>query len=277
MSNYQVEPAGQPQALTKEAIKARCATSRSRASRGGRSCAARSAAASASGCRGHRRHARLPVAEPGRRLRRQGHDRRPSTTVKARRTASAADQRGRSRPTSRTRAPTSCWSTRPARSSCPATDPTGDGDRAQRPGALPALPAPRLQAEPVPQELLVRVPLPRLALRPARDQGARRPVRPGAARAWTASRSTVDGGGALTVDTSQDHARAAARRARPARAHPAASRRPAASDRDRADRPRASAARAAGRPSSAAGAAGPTRSRRRSSGSARRPSAHTLG
>ena len=31
-------------------------------------------------------------------------------------------------------------------------------------GAVPALPAPRLQAEPVPEELLVRVPLPRLAL-----------------------------------------------------------------------------------------------------------------
>ena len=35
---------------------------------------------------------------------------------------------------------------------------------AQRPGALPALPAPRLQAQPVPQELLVRVSVPRLAL-----------------------------------------------------------------------------------------------------------------
>ncbi len=52
-------------------------------------------------------------------------------------------------------------------------------DRRQRARALPALPAPRLQAQPVPQELLVRVPLPRLALRPARDQGPRRPVRPG--------------------------------------------------------------------------------------------------
>ncbi len=37
-------------------------------------------------------------------------------------------------------------------------------DQHQRPGALPALSAPRLQAQPVPQELLVRVPLPRLAL-----------------------------------------------------------------------------------------------------------------
>ena len=61
-------------------------------------------------------------------------------------------------------------------------DTTGDGSRPQRPGALPALSAPRLQAEPVPQELLVRVPVSRVALRPARDQGGRRRVRAGPAR-----------------------------------------------------------------------------------------------
>ena len=55
-------------------------------------------------------------------------------------------------------------------------------DGAQRPRAVPALPAPRLQAEPVPAELLAGVPVPRLALRPARHQGPGRPVRPGAAR-----------------------------------------------------------------------------------------------
>ena len=68
-------------------------------------------------------------------------------------------------------------------------DTTGDGAGAQRPGAVPALPAPRLQAQPVPQELLVRVPVSRLALRPARDQGRR--CRSSARRraAWTASRS----------------------------------------------------------------------------------------
>ena len=55
-------------------------------------------------------------------------------------------------------------------------------DGAQRPGAVPALPAPGLQAQPVPQELLVRVPVPRLALRPPRHQGRRRAVRSGAAR-----------------------------------------------------------------------------------------------
>ena len=60
-------------------------------------------------------------------------------------------------------------------------DTTGDGAGAQRPGPVPALPAPRLQAEPVRQELLARVPVPRVALRPAGDQGGRRPVRAGGA------------------------------------------------------------------------------------------------
>ena len=55
-------------------------------------------------------------------------------------------------------------------------------DERQRPRALPALPAPRLQAQPVPQELLARVPVPRVALRPAGHQGRRPPVRPRAAR-----------------------------------------------------------------------------------------------
>ena len=72
---------------------------------------------------------------------------------------------------------------------------------AQRPGALPALPAPRLQAQPVPQELLVRVPVPRLALRPARDQGRRR--RSSARRRASMDRFsiTVDGSGVLTINT----------------------------------------------------------------------------
>ena len=73
--------------------------------------------------------------------------------------------------------------------------------RAQRPGALPALPAPRLQAEPVPQELLARVPVPRLALRPARDQGRRRRSSARRRAGWTASRSRVDGSGVLTINT----------------------------------------------------------------------------
>ena len=61
--------------------------------------------------------------------------------------------------------------------------------RAQRPRAVPALPAPRLQAQPVPQELLVGVPLPRLALRPPRDQGRRARSTARRRAAWTASRS----------------------------------------------------------------------------------------
>src|SRR3970282_716882 len=45
------------------------------------------------------------------------------------------------------------------------------GHEPQRAHALPALPAPRLQAELLHQELLVRVPLPRLALCPSGHQG----------------------------------------------------------------------------------------------------------
>ena len=71
----------------------------------------------------------------------------------------------------------------------------------QRPGALPALPAPRLQAQPVPQELLVRVPVPRLALRPARDQGRRRRSTARRRAAWTASRSPSTTPGVLTINT----------------------------------------------------------------------------
>ena len=92
---------------------------------------------------------------------------------------------------------------------------------AQRPGALPALPAPRLQAEPVPQELLVRVPVPRVALRPARDQGRWRRVRSGAARHGP----LLDHRRRLRRadhQHRQDHARAAPRRPRPARPDPAA-------------------------------------------------------
>ena len=63
----------------------------------------------------------------------------------------------------------------------------------QRPRPLPALPAPRLQAEPLPQELLVRMPVPRLALRPARHQGRRRRSSARRRGAWTASRSRSTG------------------------------------------------------------------------------------
>ena len=130
---------------------------------------------------------------------------------------------------------------------------------AQRPGALPALPAPRLQAQPVPQELLVRVPLPRLALRPARDQGARRAVRPGAAqhgplldhgrRRRHADRRHVE-----------DHPRAAARRGRPARASSRRRVPSAAYDRSSTgDRPRGRARAAAAR--APRGPASPSRAR----------------
>ena len=100
-------------------------------------------------------------------------------------------------------------------------DTTGQRRGAQRPRALPALPAPRLQAEPVPQELLVRVPVPRLALRPARHQGRWRPV-----RARAAEHGPLLDHGRLgrrpDHQHRQDHARPAPGRPRPAGPHPAA-------------------------------------------------------
>ena len=81
MSNYQVEPASQPQALSTGGRSSRSATSRSRGSRGARSCAARSARAvrlwltEVTG-----RLARLPLAEPESRLRSADQDRARSRT-----------------------------------------------------------------------------------------------------------------------------------------------------------------------------------------------------
>ena len=80
-----------------------------------------------------------------------------------------------------------------------------------------------LQAQPVRQELLARVPVPRLALRPARDQGGRDAVRPGPARHGPLRGRSCEADGTLILDTGQDHPRTAAGRARPARPHPAAS------------------------------------------------------
>ena len=127
-----------------------------------------------------------------------------------------------SRPTSRRRAPSSILD-RPG----PAAVRRRRGHdrrrhRAQRPGALPALPAPRLQAEPVPQELLVRVPLPRLALRPARASRPPAPQYGPAPRSMDRFSATVDGDGRPDARHRQDHARPAAGRARPAGHHPAA-------------------------------------------------------
>ena len=58
----------------------------------------------------------------------------------------------------------------------------GRRHRAQRPGALPALPASGLPPEPVHRGLLVPLPVPPVPLRPARDEGPRRPVRSRPAR-----------------------------------------------------------------------------------------------
>ena len=92
---------------------------------------------------------------------------------------------------------------------------------AERQGALPALPASRLQAEPLPEELLVRVSVPWIALRPARDQGGRGDLRAGGAEHGPLR---LERGRRRGADPRhrQDHARTAARRPRPARDHPAA-------------------------------------------------------
>ena len=103
----------------------------------------------------------------------------------------------------------------------PGEDTSGDGRTAECPRPVPALPAPRLQAKPVHQELLARVPVPRIALRPARDQGRRRPVRPGRTKHGSLLRV---GRRRRRPDTRhrQDHARAASGRPRSARHHSAA-------------------------------------------------------
>ncbi len=55
----------------------------------------------------------------------------------------------------------------------PGTSPAGDGAATNVRTLYQALHPPGLHAELLPQELLVRVPLPRIALRPARNQGRR--------------------------------------------------------------------------------------------------------
>ena len=86
--------------------------------------------------------------------------------------------------------------------------------RAQRSRPLPALPAPRLQAEPVRQVVLARVRLPRLALRPPGHEGE-------GARAGAARHGPLRGDRGGRRDPGprheQDHPRLAPGRARPAR------------------------------------------------------------
>ena len=104
----------------------------------------------------------------------------------------------------------------PARGFADGASPDGEGLRHQRSYPLPALPAPGLQAQLLHYQLLVRVPLPRLALRPPghQDQGARTgtaqhgPLRP------------HDRGRRAVGRHLEDHPRPSARSPRPARSHP---------------------------------------------------------
>ena len=199
MSNYHVELIDKPAALTKEAIKSLRKQQVQGLSRRQLMRVALGTGDRAVAPRGHRRHARR---SPG----------RTSPAASGRRSRSATSTRSSSRTRSL-----------PIDEGFPAYYPEArafvilidpgqqrflageDDDRrrhgAQRPGALPALSAPRLQAEPVPQELLARVPVPRLALRPARDQGGRRRSTARRRAAWTASRSPSMATGVLTINT----------------------------------------------------------------------------
>ena len=84
----------------------------------------------------------------------------------------------------------------------PGIDPTGDGTALNVRALSQRLPAPRLSAEPVHRGLLVPLPVPPVALRPARDQAGRRAVRPGATGDGPLRRSRSTRDGVLTVDTS---------------------------------------------------------------------------
>ena len=84
----------------------------------------------------------------------------------------------------------------------PGSRPDRRRDGAQRPCALAALPAPRLPPEPVHRGLLVPLPVPPVALRPARDQGGGRAVRAGP-HGMDRYAIAVDAAGVLTIDTGQ--------------------------------------------------------------------------
>ena len=198
MSNYHVEPIDKPAALTKEAIKSLRKQQVQGLSRRQLMRAALGTGIGlwllevTAGTLGVR------LAEPHGRLRRADQDRRPRHGQAPE--LLAADRGGL--PGLLLRGPGVRDPVDPGQQRFLAGE---DDDRrrhrAQRAGALPALPAPRLQAQPVPQELLARVPVPRLALRPPRDQGRRRRSTGRRRAGWTASRSRVDGAGVLTINT----------------------------------------------------------------------------
>ncbi len=201
MSNYQVEPAAQPRPSRKRRS-SRSATSRSRACHAAPCFEPRSAPPSGCGCSSS---ARAPSASCG----------RASPAATRARSRSGPSRRSRprtprcrstrdSRPTTRTRK-SFVMLIDPSRQQVhPGHRPERRWDGAQRPRPVPALPAPRLQAEPVPQELLARMPVSRLALRPPRDEGQGRRVRAGTARSMDRFSVARQGlRGALTLDMLQ--------------------------------------------------------------------------
>jgi hypothetical protein len=165
--------------------------------------------------RGHRRHARLPVAQPGRAA---SAARSPSAT---RRTVTATTRRARDHPS--TALPGLLLEARayvqlidPARGFSDGTSPDGDGETTN---VRPSTSAARTWAASptsAPRQLLVRVRLPRLALRPPGRQGPR--AGPGAAGMDRFAHS----GRGRRADRRHlaHHPRPAARRARPAGPHP---------------------------------------------------------
>ena len=219
MSNYQVEPADKPQALTKEALKALRHEQVQGMSRrqllrgslgGGVGLWLLEVTAGTLGFLWPNLQGRLRRPGQDRDLRRrQAGERHP------------ADRPGLPGLLLRCAGVRRPDRHRASSSSSPGEDTTGDGTALNVRALYQRCPHLGCKPEPVPQELLDRVPLPRLALRPARDQGARAAVRPGAARHGPLLGVTVDGDGVADARHRQDHPRPAARRARPAGPHPA--------------------------------------------------------
>ena len=129
--------------------------------------------------RGHRRHARLPVAQPVARLRRHHRARRHRPRSSGNPAVQGVTLQDGA-PAYFSLARTYVQLIDPARGFADGTSTDGAGRDDQRTHALPALPAPGLQAQLLHHELLVRVPVPRLALRPPGHEGQR--ARPGAAQ-----------------------------------------------------------------------------------------------
>ena len=228
MSNYHVEPANKPQALTTEAIKAVRHEQVKGVSR-------RRAAARLAGrghgplaARGHRRHDRLPVAQPRGQVRR----RRPDRDAGRR-------QGRRTRPARRRGLPgllpvgeglRRCSSIPTQQAFVPGEDATGDGTAVNVRALYQRCPHLGCKPNPCVKNFWLECPChgSRYDRLGVEGGGRRSSVRRRAA--WTASPSSVDGDGALDHRHRQDHPRPAARSRWASRGSSRRSRPPAASE-----------------------------------------------